>query len=232
MRRLIALLALAATPALAEPVAPPAHVVVRIDGMVCHGCQRKVTAALEALPFVADAAASFAAGGACLDLAAEGDTGPIREAVSGLGYTVTGVEAVDACPPDLREGHRVDPWDDTGGHDVAIISRGEAVTLEDHLAPGRFTIVDFGAPWCGPCHAAAAALRAYMDGHDDVAVRAVSLDADDPEESYALPVVEQHLKWVAGIPWFIVYAPDGRVIYEGSEVEAAMKAIDRRRRRR
>ncbi len=232
MRRLLALLVLAAPPARAETVAPPAHVVVHIDGMVCHGCQRKVTEALEALPFVADAAASFAVGGACLDLAAEGDTAPIREAVNGLGYTVTGIEAVDACPPELREGHRVDPWDDTGGHDVLVISRGEAVTLEDHLAPGKFTIVDFGAPWCGPCHAAAAALRAYMDDHADVAVRAITLDADDPEASYALPVVEQHLKWVAGIPWFIVYDPGGRVIYKGSEVEAVTRTIDKRRSRR
>ena len=228
---LIPLLILAATPALAEPVAPPSRVVVHIDGMVCNGCQESVTAALDALPFVASTTASFAVGGACVDLSAEGDTERIREAVSGLGYTVTTIEAVDACPAKLKRGHRVDPWDDTGGHDVVVISRGAEVTLEDHLAEDKFTVVDFGAPWCGPCHTTAATLRTYMDEHDDVAVRVVTLDASDPRESYALPVVEQHIKWVGGIPYFLVYDPTGKTVYKGSEVDAAIKAIDKRRSR-
>ena len=89
------LLILAASPALAEPVAPPSRVVVHIDGMVCNGCQKNVSAALEALPFVASSTASFAVGGACLDLSAQGDTDRIREAVDGLGYAVTSTVSME-----------------------------------------------------------------------------------------------------------------------------------------
>ena len=217
--------------ALAEPIAPPSRVVVHIDGMVCNGCQQSVSAALGSLPFVESTTASFAVGGACLDLSAEGDTDRIREAVAGLGYTVTATETVETCPAQLRKGHQVDPWDETGGHDVVVISRGPEVDLEDHLAAGKFTVIDFGAPWCGPCHTTAATLRAYMDEHDDVAVRVVTLDAADPRDSYALPVVEQHLKFVAGIPYFLVYAPSGKTLYKGSEVDDAIAAIDKKRSR-
>ncbi len=232
MKRLIPLALMAALPALAEPVAPPARVLVHIDGMVCNGCQKNVTAALEGLPFVRNSVSSFAVGGACLELSGGGDTERIREAVTGLGYTVRAIEAVETCPAKLRPGHRIDPWDDTGGHDVVVVSRGEEVDLEAQLVADKYTVIDFGAPWCGPCHTAAATLRRYMDEHADTAVRAITLDANDPRESYALPVVEQHLKWIGGIPYFIVYDPSGRTIYKGSEVDAAIKAIDKRRERR
>ena len=47
------------------------------------------------------------------------------------------------------------PWGDTDGLDVQVISHGEAVELEDHLVQGKFTVIDVGASWCAPCHDAA-----------------------------------------------------------------------------
>ena len=223
---------LAARPAFAEPISPPGRVVVHLDGMVCKGCQDNVAATLDGLPFLEGTVASFAVGGACATLSAPGDTERIGQAIAGLGYSLTSVEVVQSCPPKLRRGHRVDPWDDTGGHDVQVISRGEEVDLQAHLAAGKHTVVDFGAPWCGPCHTAAAALREHMSTHDDVAVRAVSLEADDPHASFALPVAAQHLEWVSGIPYFLVFDAAGRSLYKGADVAAAIRAIDKHRSRR
>ena len=232
MTTLLLALVLSSSPALAEPVAPPAHVVVHIDGMVCSGCQQTISTALDNLSFVKETTASFAVGGACLDLSGEGDTGPIREAVTGLGYTVTSIESVASCPRALRKGHRVDPWDGSEGFDVQIISRGEEVDLREHLAADKYTVVDFGAPWCGPCHVVAAKLKEYLTAHEDVAVRAVTLDARNPKESYAMPAAKQHLKFVAGIPYFLVYDASGKTIYKGGEVEDVMKNIDKQRSRK
>ncbi len=223
--------ALPASLALAEPLAPPGKVVVHIDGMVCNGCQKSVTAALNNLDFLDETRASFAVGGACASVSGEGDADRIREVVAGLGYTVTGIETAAVCPTALRKGHRVDPWDGAEGLDVVIISRGERVDIEDNLVADKFTVIDFGAPWCGPCHTSAATLSAYLADHDDTAVRAITLDEEDPYASYALPVAEQHLKFVAGIPYFMVYAPSGKVIYRGAVVEGVIEAIDKKRSR-
>ncbi|NOY27097.1 MAG: hypothetical protein GXP62_14610 [Oligoflexia bacterium] len=218
-------------PAGAQTLAPSSKVVVHIDGMVCSDCQQAVTGALEALPFVQNAVTSFAAAGACLSLSSPGETADIDQAVADQGYTVTSIEAVDACPVRLRPGHRIDPWEDTAGVDAVVVSHGEEVDLDALQVPGKYSVIDFGAPWCGPCHAAAAALRTYLRQHDDVAVRAITLDAADPQASYALPVARQHLKWVAGIPWFLVTDPAGRSVYKGADVDALIDAIDQRRAR-
>ncbi len=215
---------------LAGPASAATSVVVEVDGMVCNGCQKNIAGALDALPFIEDAFASFAVGGACGTLTGALDSERVRAAVEGAGdYTVAAIETREGCPEELRPGGLLDPWHDSGDLDVQIISEGEEVDIQAHLVPDKFTIIDFGAPWCGPCHTSAAALKPYLAEHGDVAVRAITLGGDDPRTSYALPVVEQHLKWVSGIPYFIVYAPDGREVYKGDSAEKLMKVIDKKR---
>ena len=67
-----------------------------------------------------------------------------------------------------------------------------------------------------------------MKAHPDIAVRAISL-GDDPKASFELPVAKQHLAFAPGIPWFVVYAPNGKKIYEGGELEKAFSKIGKSR---
>ena len=42
-------------------------------------------------------------------------------------------------------------WIDAQG-DFKIISHGERVSIKKHRVKGKYTIVDFSAIWCVPCH--------------------------------------------------------------------------------
>ncbi len=120
-----------------------------------------------------------------------------------------------------------DPWDVPTDADVRVISRGEAVDPLEHLAAQGFTILDVGASWCVPCHTSARELRAYVEAHPDVAVRAVSLPGT-PAESLAAPAAAL-IEGRAAVPWFVVYDEDGRVLYQGHRLERALRRIDRKR---
>ncbi|MDB4958905.1 MAG: alkyl hydroperoxide reductase/Thiol specific antioxidant/Mal allergen [Myxococcales bacterium] len=65
----------------------------------------------------------------------------------------------------------------------AIGPRGE-LGPKIALAPGKITILDFWATWCGPCLAAMPRLDALARSHRDVVVLAVNLD--DPAAARAL----------------------------------------------
>jgi len=120
------------------------------------------------------------------------------------------------------------PWDvPLDGLDVEVISHGEAVDPLEHLAEGKFTVLDVGAAWCAPCHVAAGALRDYLGEHDDVAVRAVDLPGD-PSQIGSSAAAEL-LGGREMIPYLVVYGPDGRVVYKGHRVERALRRIDRKR---
>jgi copper chaperone CopZ len=201
-----------------------------IEGMSCMSCEAKVQDALDALDFVSTSTASTIDQVACAELSGELDEQALRAAIAEVGYTVTQLDPVEACESSVAHSGPPRNWRDTDGLDVAIISWGETVDLEPHRAKGKFTIYDFGAPWCGPCHAAEALLKVYMADHTDVAVRAIVLDSPKPKTSFAMPVVAQHLSMVAGLPHFVVLDPRGKTIFRGSDVPRLLKRIDRRRK--
>ena len=224
-RLLLAGLLLVANTAHAET---PARWVVSVDGMSCSSCSEKVGSALSTLPEVDRAHASFLEKAACIEGSSLSESA-VKSAVEGAGFVFGGVEAVDRCPQGLR-GTLPAPWDDrSAGLDVVTISHGEQVDPVEHLAANKYTIVDFGAPWCAPCHEAAERLAGYLRAHEDVAVRVVDLVGETVEASYALPVVAQHLQYVDGIPWFVVYRPDGKVLMRDRKLDRVFAAIDKHR---
>ena len=200
---------------------------VDIDCMFCATCEPKVSGALNALPFLTQAKASTPVSQACAELSGPVDEDAIRNAIAGLDYTVTAITLMDECT--LEERRYPDNWAETDGLDVVVISKGEEVDLEAHEVDGKFTIFDFGAPWCGPCHVAEKLLRDYLSDHPDVALRAVVLDAQDAKTSFDMPVVAQHLQTAPGLPYFILVNPKGKTIARGVDPARILKKIDKKR---
>jgi len=208
--------------------APPTYALVQVGGADDACCAQNVSVALQSLAFVSAAAVGLD-GRACVALSGPPDLAAIQAALAPGGYTASAVESVAACPAELAP-TRADPWANATGLDVVVVSRGEQVDLAATLPKGKFTVVDFAASWCAPCYPAAEKLAAYLRGHADTAVRAVVLDGTDARASFALPVVKQHLQWAEGLPYLRVFGPTGKMIYEGSDVDAAIAMIDRKRK--
>lgn len=198
-----------------------------VSGMDDPCCAQKVVTALQSVPTVTSVAAAFEKNQACLVA-----SGPITEAALGTaltsaGYQLVSLAEVKVCPEGLRPA--VDPWEAAKGLDVVTISHGERVDLKP--VTGKFTVFDFGAPWCAPCHTGAAQLITYMGSKTDVAARVIWLDGADAKATFALPVVAQHLAFAEGLPWYKVLGTDGKKLYEGSDPTAAIAAVDRKRAR-
>ena len=205
------------------------YLLVSVQGMDCAGCNKTVSAAFESVPFLEGMNTSFAVTGSCGKLIGELDEAALTASLEGTGYSVAKTEVVTSCPDGLK-GTQPGPWDGkTEGLDVSTISHGEVVEIAPHLAAGKYTIIDYGASWCAPCHEAADTLVTYMGEHADVAVRAIELAGETAQASYEQPVVAQHLAYVSGIPWLVVYEPGGKVISKTQSVDKTLAAIDKHR---
>jgi thiol-disulfide isomerase/thioredoxin len=211
--------------------AAPSYAVLEIEGMDDDCCAQAVASALDTLAFVDTAATSFTLGQACFALTGSPDEAAIRQAIEHLPekYTLQSMALVDTCPAGIATAAK-DPWAGVEGIDFAQISKGESIDLAKSLVLGRFTIVDFGATWCAPCHGAAQRIATYAKGHDDVAVRAVLLSGADAQASFAQPVALEHLRFAEGLPYFVAYDTKGKAVYKGGDLDALFGAIDRKRK--
>jgi thiol-disulfide isomerase/thioredoxin len=120
-------------------------------------------------------------------------------------------------------------WRDIEGIDAAVVSHRDEFEPTESLAAGKYTIFDFGADWCTPCRVAEKRLKNYLGEHQGVAVRAAAMEGVTPDETFALPVAQQHLKNAAGLPYFLLYSPDGKQLYRGQNLDKIFSLIEKKR---
>ena len=213
-----------------QPTELPTKTVLNIEGMTCSNCEKTVKTTLLAVPGVSHAVASHIERAACVTLTPSTSADTVAATINAIeGYQVTGLQTVTRCPPELRPGYKRIIWGQMEGIDAKVISTGEQVSIKSHLVAGKFTLIDFGATWCSPCIVAAKQFQAYMKQHPDVAARAIDLEGHNPAESFAQPVAKQHLSAVPGLPWFLLYSPKGKKLYQGSNPDAVLKLIEKKR---
>ena len=106
------------------------------------------------------------------------------------------------------------------GADVQELNKeGSAVgPLTALRVPGKFTVFDVYADWCGPCREVDERLRAIVSERQDVAVRKLSVvDFDSP--------LAQELR-VDTLPFVVIYSPEGKKTeIRGAEIKKIDKAL-------
>jgi thiol-disulfide isomerase/thioredoxin len=110
------------------------------------------------------------------------------------------------------------------GADVVVANRdgADVPDLTTHFAKGKVHVVDFSAPWCGPCRALDEHLVEVAAARPDV--RYVKLDIGDWDS----PLAARYLRGVAALPYVLVYDKAGKRLEAVSGLDLARvdRAID------
>jgi len=90
------------------------------------------------------------------------------------------------------------------GQSIEVISDGTQVDINQHLAFGNVTVVDFYADWCGPCRQLSPSLEQMASSDPEVALRKIDI------VNWRTAVVQQFN--IHSIPQVNVYDRSGRLI--------------------
>lgn len=101
-----------------------------------------------------------------------------------------------------------------------ISASGEDVPeLEAHAAPGKVTLFDFYADWCGPCRKVDAHVFEMLKTRRDLALRKLNV------VSWDSPLAKRHLTDVKSLPYVVVFGKDGKM--RSKVVGFDLAALDR-----
>ena len=121
----------------------------------------------------------------------------LAETVTGLGYA--------AVPEPGQGSYRPFPDYPEGADVVWLADRGQPIPTE-RAVPRKWTVVDFYAPWCGPCRKVDEFLINRLEAGSSFAVRKVNIvDWDSP-------VVQQLGETLSTLPMVEVYNPEGGLV--------------------
>ncbi len=90
------------------------------------------------------------------------------------------------------------------GQPVEVISHGAQVNINQHLALGNVTVVDFYADWCGPCRQLSPSLEQMARTDPEIALRKIDI------VNWKTPVARQFN--VNSIPQVNVYNRAGSLV--------------------
>lgn len=185
-----------------------------VAGLSCEGCEQSAEDALAKVRGVTRAEVTFATSKARLESSRRITDAEVRAALGKLGFEARFPS--DAVVKPLTPQERA-------GLDIAVASRGEKFDLRRHLARGKYTIFDFWAEWCGPCHVLTPKIERLVQQRSDVALRTIDLKSWD---SAAAKQATEEFR-LPGLPYVRVYGPDGKFLGEvvGNDIEKIRRLV-------
>lgn len=208
------LIALSAAGASAQAVAPdPADQIMSFEfsilGMSCETCADSATQALAAVPGVLEHAVDFDSKQAHVRSDGTVTREQIKTALANLGFEARfegDMLDSDPLPEEVRS-----------GLDIQTVSHGEKIRIKDHLTPGKITVFDYYADWCGPCHLLTPKLERLVLKYEDLTLRKVDLmDYDSKAARQATRAFR-----MPGLPFTRVFNDRGKLLGQvhGNNIE-------------
>jgi len=134
----------------------------KVIGIDCAGCGPPIVRALRAVPGVKSAKVDTKTSMVTVDVPDGFDKSKLREAIVNAGFeTEAGFSPL--APEVVKT------------LDIITFDGKSKVDIVKALAPGKVTVVDFYADWCGPCHVLETRLQRYMLAHPTVALRRIDI---------------------------------------------------------
>lgn len=130
-----------------------------------------------------------------------------------------------------------------GSHykDFTVDYDGKSEKLSTYVKPGRFTIVDFWACWCGPCVRQLKVIKELYAKYKDKGLDVVGVAVWDKPEDTLEAIKKHELPWpciinaqtvptdlygIQGIPCIMLISPEGIIVSRDKQGEELIKAVD------
>jgi copper chaperone CopZ len=193
----------------------------KVVGIDCPACAPPIVKALNSVEGVTSATVDARAKTATVEVPARFDREKLRAAVSNAGF-----EAV--FPGEAP--HDIEPLqaDVVKALDIRSYTDGHRLEIAKIIEPGKVTIVDFYADWCGPCHVLEARLQHLMNGSKkNLAVRRVNIGKWDNDAAKQATELRAE-----ALPYIRVYDVRGKFVtaVTGGMWDEVLAAIERAER--
>jgi copper chaperone CopZ len=173
----------------------------KVIGIDCSACAKPVVKAISSVEGVKDVQLDWRSANGQVDVPEGFDRTRIRSALNNAGFEVAfpgeKVTAMEPLPDEVVR--KLDISSDPG------TSR---INIKNLLAPGKITIVDFYADWCGPCHVLENRLQHFMQDKPGIALRRVNIGKWDNE---AARQATREFRTEA-LPYIRVYDANGKFV--------------------
>ncbi len=109
-------------------------------------------------------------------------------------------------------------------HAANAFAPGAELAVEDYLARGRTTIVDFYSDYCPPCRKMSPLLAKLAKKRPDLAVVKLDINRKGTEGiDWASPLARQYE--ISAIPYFRIYDGEGNLLRDGPEATQEIVAM-------